>query len=474
MATQLGLSSVDSGQMISSDLQLQYVGEGTQLSQLNGGKGITYGSFNITTRSGLMKTVNISQLTHATVGNVIESINNLGIGVTARINANGDGIEIQDTTTGTGSLTVNETGTGKTASSLGLVGTGDSSGVLVGSLARKVDLSASDTLSTLISKINASGANVFASTVNDGSPDAPYRLILTSKTSGTQGVMAVGTDIASMTMDTLSEAKDAAVLVGDPNSSSSILVTSSSNTVKDLVPGLTLNLASTSDSPVQVTVGRDTDAIVTTVTDFITAFNNIMDKVDELTKYDADTQEKGTLFGESTIQQVETRLFNIVTASVSRDGVNYKYLSDLGIMVDSSSGSARLTLNRTLSSGTTINGEQKLRDALAADPDSVKKLFSLVEVSSDKKPVYVGIAARLNQELTSMTTLGGLLPAQNDQLQNKVDQYNDSATSMQTLLDMKQQQLTDQFNAMESSLAKLQSQQSSLTTLSNAASSMSS
>jgi flagellar hook-associated protein 2 len=126
-----------------------------------------------------------------------------------------------------------------------------------------------------------------------------------------------------------------------------------------------------------------------------------------------------------------------------------------------------------MSNGTVIDGEKKLREAIAEDPESVKKLFSLVEVSSDNKPVYVGIAARLNQELTSMTTLGGLLPSADQQLQTKVDQFNESATRMQELLDMKESRLYAQFQAMESALADIQSQQTSLNTLSQLASSMS-
>ena len=146
-------------------------------------------------------------------------------------------------------------------------------------------------------------------------------------------------------------------------------------------------------------------------------------------------------------------------------------------MVDSSSGSARLTLGRTLSDGEVIDGEEKLRAAIESDPDSVKKLFTLVEVKEEggkKKVEYVGFAARLNRELTLMTTTGGLIPSENDLLQSKVDQYTTQTENMQTLLDMKEQRLYAQFQAMEAALADIQSQQSALTSLSQLASSMSS
>jgi flagellar hook-associated protein 2 len=474
MADALGLASAGDGRLISEDLQLQYIAENTELSELNAGKGITYGSFQITTASGASKVLTLNSGAHKTIGDVINAINGLNIGVVARVNANGDGIELQDTTTGSGRLMVAEQGTGKTAFDLGLLGTADDSGVLVGTLARTVEVSASDNLDSLIDKINKAGAGVTASLINDGSPDTPYRLVLTSQTSGTQGMINFSTSIPGLTLDTLSRARDAKVVVGDPGSSNAVVVSSGSNTIKDVVPGLTLNLVGTSDKPVQVTVGRDTDTIIQNVKDFIAAFNDTMDQIDQLTRYDPETEAKGVLFGETTARQLQSRLYSIVTSSVNKAGLNYRMLSDVGIMVDSSSGSARLTLQRTLQGGTVINGEEKLKEAIQSDPEGVKKLFSLVEADENNKPKYLGIAARLNRELTVMTTTGGLLPNENERLQSRVDQFDERATAMQELLDMKEQRLYAQFQAMELALAGLQAQQSSLTTLSQLAASFSS
>jgi flagellar hook-associated protein 2 len=273
-------------------------------------------------------------------------------------------------------------------------------------------------------------------------------------------------------------------VVGDPSSPNAIVVNSSSNTIKNLMPGLTLNLVGTSDQPVQITVDRDVDSIVTAVQSFIDSFNKIMDLIDQYTSYDSDTQQKGDLFGDNTVQQVQSRLFRIISQPVSNADLKYRTLGELGIMVDSSGGSARLTLQRTLGGGTLkdgtavgvtdLDGEQMLRDAIEADPDSVKKLFTLVQTDAKGKLQYVGALANLNHELTTMTTAGGLLPSENDLLQSKIDDYNDQATKMQALLDMKEQRLYNQFNAMEAVLAGLQTQQTALTSLTQLASSMAS
>jgi flagellar hook-associated protein 2 len=359
------------------------------------------------------------------------------------------------------------------------LGKADESGVLVGSFAKTIEVSATDTLDSLIEKINQARLNVTASLVNDGTGDTPYRMVLTSRTAGSQGLVTFSTDMPALTLDTLSKPRDAVVVVGDPASPNAVVVNSSSNTIKDLLPGLTLNLVGTSNRPVQVTVGRDVESIVSAVKSFIDSFNSAMDQIDQLTRFVPDTQEKGVLFGEATVRQVQSRLFQIINQPVSKTDLKYRTLGDLGIMVDSSSGSARLTLQRTLKGGqntgdVTVDGEQMLRDAIMEDPDSVKKLFSLVETDANGKLSYVGAAAKLNHELTEMTITGGLLPGENDRLQSKVDQFNDQATKMQALLDMKEQRLYAQFQAMEMVLAGLQTQQSALESLTQLAYSMSS
>jgi len=477
MATTLGLASSGDGELLSEDLQLQYVAESTKLSDLNAGKGVVYGSLSITAANGTRKILTLDPDTEKTVGDVIDAINRLAMGVVARINANGDGIELEDTTTGASTLTVTQEGKGSTVADLGLTGTADANGILTGSFAKTIEVSASDTLDSLVTKINSAKANVTASVVSSGAPDAPYQLILTSRSSGSRGQVVFTTDIASLSLDTLAEARDATVVVGDPNSPNAVVVSSSSNTLKNAIPNLTLNLQGTSDRPVTVTVQGDSETIVENVKSFITAFNEIMDKVDELTQYIPDTEEKGILFGESTVRQIESRLFSLVMTTVNRDGMTYNSLSELGIVVDSSSGSARLSLGRTLADGTVVDGEERLREAIETDPESVKKLFSLVEVVKIKgkeKPSYVGIAASLNHELTLLTSYGGVLPEENEVLQSRVDQFDRQAESMQELLDMKEERLYAQFQAMEQALAEIQSQQTALASLTQLAASMSS
>ena len=118
----------------------------TNVSDLNGGTGITAGSFSVTDRAGTRGTVTITS--SMTLANVITAIGNVSSNLTASINSSGNGITIRDTSSViTNSLTVSEVNGGTTALSLGIVGTKD--GNIEG-----MDLNAALSTNTKISELN--------------------------------------------------------------------------------------------------------------------------------------------------------------------------------------------------------------------------------------------------------------------------------------------------------------------------------
>lgn len=112
------VKSVDSG-----SLRRQTMSEATLLSALNRGEGIDVASFKITDSDGLVGAVVLNTVGDeiTTMGGLIDAMNDLAIGVEARINDTGDGILIIDTAEGTGTLSIEEVGSHTTASDLGLL-----------------------------------------------------------------------------------------------------------------------------------------------------------------------------------------------------------------------------------------------------------------------------------------------------------------------------------------------------------------
>ena len=111
-------TSVNSG-----SLDLQVLNESTRLDSLRNGQGVRLGSFTIVDTTGKTGAVNLRTSSAETVGDVIELINGLDIAVEARINDTGDGILLADTAGGASTLTVIDSGTGKSAEDLGIAGT---------------------------------------------------------------------------------------------------------------------------------------------------------------------------------------------------------------------------------------------------------------------------------------------------------------------------------------------------------------
>lgn len=92
------------------------------LSSLSGGQGLsTYGSISIANRNG-DPPVSVNLSSAKTVQDVLDLINNSGAGVTASLKGSGNGIQINDTTGGTGTLSIADEGASTIASSLGIAG----------------------------------------------------------------------------------------------------------------------------------------------------------------------------------------------------------------------------------------------------------------------------------------------------------------------------------------------------------------
>jgi flagellar hook-associated protein 2 len=158
-------------------------------------------------------------------------------------------------------------------------------------------------LATVVGNINAAGAGVTATAVQVGLNT--YRLQLTSNTAGAN--MGENVDASAFNDNvggflTLTAAADAQVTVG--SGAGSYSVTSSTNTVSGLLPGVTVNLKQQSAAPVTVTVTRDDAGIADKVQALIDAANLVQTTVDGLTKYDPSSNTASPLTGDATASQL--------------------------------------------------------------------------------------------------------------------------------------------------------------------------
>lgn len=335
------LEGINATSLSGRDVDAQYIGEQTLLASLRQGKGVFQGSFRVIDTDGAAFNVDLSQSTDTTILAAIRDLNGAalaaGSGVRAKINDTGDGLLLVDTSPGTGTLRVEDLNGGTTARDLGIAG---SAAVATptridGSNEREFAVGATTTLRQLADAINSAGLGVSASIIRDGSGANPYRLSLLSTESGEAGRLAVQGDIRALSFSTAARGQDAVLLYGvEGPGSDPVLLTSSNNTFKNVVPGLTLDLVSASAGPVTVTVSRDTQGITDQAKRLVDGYNLVFDKVRELTKFNATTNKFGLLFGDSTLQGIDRSLKSLLTSPVSGIlSADLNTLSEVGIRV---------------------------------------------------------------------------------------------------------------------------------------------
>jgi flagellar hook-associated protein 2 len=241
----------------------------------------------------------------------------------------------------------------------------------------------------------------------------------------------------------LVEAQDAVVFYGAAGGNEPLIITSSTNQLTNVIKGVTIDLHSAGSQPVSLSVSDNPDAVLTELKKFADSFNGLVDRLHELTKFDAGTNTKGTLLGESTVQQVESELYAAVQVIVSGIG-QYRILSDVGV--------------KTISGAKLEVDEEKFKAAYAKDPDAVKNLF----VTADK-----GVGAVLEKRINKLIDpVNGLITRQNSAIDQKTEQFQDRIEQLDRQIEAKRARLEKQFANLEAVLANLQSQQSALNSFS--------
>ena len=468
------------GETITGDnLQVRYVSEAVLLRDLNYGRGVGTGSFRITDGYGNAEDVSVGS-DAITLFDVIAEINSRGIAVTARINDNGDGLLIEHDPTNASppedgepfvAIKVTSLG-GSAANDLNILGEADSVGdsmSIDGSYERVVTLETGDTLDEIVTKINAANIPVTASVINTGSGATPFHLTLTSTINGRDGELIIDNDplTEDLGFTTLTQGQDAKVFFGSTDPADGFLITSDSNTIDDLLQGVTINLVKASDEAVIVTVKRDIETIADAVLNFATTFNDAIGRMNDHDFFDVDTEERGVLLGDNTVSQVRDAMHRLVLGKPKGVETQYQFLSQVGLMLGKE---GVLEFDRT-----------KFLEAYETDPNAVENLFAAFEATTvTKETIAEGVTIDPNKQVFTKLGFGELFDQLLERLTNSIDGTVTLADKVfedqieltekrierfDERLDAKRLRLERQFAAMERALALLQGQSNALLSL---------
>lgn len=448
-ATKLGIvNNSATSQVNSGALNLQWVHRNTALSSLNQGRGVQLGSFNITDSDGQKSAVNLASLKAETVGDVIDAINDLNIGVEARLSSNGDGIQIVDVAGGVGTLTIQEAGSGRTAADLKIAGTGTTTTensqtvqIIDASQNLTIETDDEDTLEDLIEKLNVANSPLNATTLSVGASGS--RLVINSKASGALSRFQIDSTISGLSFSETAQAQDAMIAVGATSSSGGILINSNTNSFDNSIAGINLTIVETSETAVEINVSNDDSGISKSLDLMVTQYNRVIDRIKSVASYDAATKVSGLLYGDTEILRIQSTFSTLFSSRLVSGPI--RSIAELGIGFNDQ---GKLEFDKT-----------RFEKRLSETPEAVREFFSKEKT---------GFSARAKTMIDSLSgENNSALISKNLSLQTKIEQNQSRITFLSTKLDKQRERLLNQFYKMEEAIQKIRSNESSVNSLSN-------
>lgn len=306
--------------------------------------------------------------------------------------------------------------------------------------------SGNNTLEGIRDAINAASMGMTATIVNDGDAAVPYRLVLSSDSVGAShsAKITVSGDatISSLLAHDPEGTQNLAETVTAKNANlkiNGVGVSKDSNSVSDVIHGVTLNLLKETTTPVKLTVARDTSTISTSVASLIKAYNDLVGIFKTETSYNATTQKGATLQGDATVRNMQAQMRSILSSAVSGTSGALNTLSDVGVSFQKD--------------GTLKLDQAKLDTAMKDHFADISILFS-----SDN-----GYLTTLKTFTTSILASNGTLANRTDGIGKSITGISNRRAEMETRLLSIEKRYRAQFTNLDSMLSSMNATSSYLT-----------
>ena len=299
---------------------------------------------------------------------------------------------------------------------------------------------------------STSETTVNATIVRSGTDS--YQLVITSKETGEQqAITSISSDddklnsligfnanqADSSAMSEVAKAQDAKF------SFNGITINSSSNTVKEVIPGVDITLKAVTTTAQNLTISADNDKAQEALKEWVDAFNQLQSTISSLTQFtagDANSDElnnsNGPLIGDSTLRNIDQSIRSIFSKGQTGE---LSVLAQIGINMDSN--------------GKLVIKENELEKALKENSDAVAILFTGDgETTGIANEVFAKVSSFIDSDGMIDTATNGLnstlksLDKRYDQVNNSIDQTIERYRVQFTKLDI----LINELNGMSNYL----------------------
>jgi flagellar hook-associated protein 2 len=271
---------------------------------------------------------------------------------------------------------------------------------------------------------------------------APNQVVLRlqAKTAGMQGAFSLGSALDGTTLvSTEITAADATFTIDG------VAFTRGSNTVADVIPGLTVDLKAVTINPVAVSVSKERTSPAERIDAFAKAYNDLLNTYKALTKSSIDQGERGALNSDSSVltamRQITDSLLSPLTNSAGESLSGRTDLSRIGLRLRDG---GELTFDASLAGSAadlaaTFNGGIRIGFVSGANRD-------------------------LSQQVAEMTGFDGLISSRVSAEKTIQSQLNSKKILLEEKLLRTQQRLTAEYAALDALLFRLSATSESLKT----------
>lgn len=316
---------------------------------------------------------------------------------------------------------------------------------------KAITIEAEDSIEAIVGKINESTKDNHVSAVI-----IDKHIVLQSKELGDKAITIGGsaellgrlglTDAAANTETGL---KSRVIVNGIP-------IERDSNTLTDIMAGVTLTLQAPTTDPVQVTVADDVDKTTKLVQDFIDQYNSTMSFISDQLDVGDPSQENnktGALAGDGGLMRLQSQLRSLLTSKIKSGKENMNTAGEIGIAVDRQ--------------GVATLDKGKLEAALRNDRKGVTEIFSFT-VAEDatyadgttvKKDDKVGLADTFATLINSFTdSKDGIIATKNATYDKSIKDLTERIDVFNERLESKRARYIEQFTALDIAMMEAESQ----------------
>ena len=299
-------------------------------------------------------------------------------------------------------------------------------GIVIGSVTNTISVS-TPTPAGAVAAINEANLSVTAELIDAGTSGTDYFIKLTGGTGSDNAFTPSSNPNSVLSFSTQQSAANASLVVDGTT------FARATNTISDIVPGVTLSLvAATSGTSANIVVNRDDSQVKATISDFVSAYNASRSKLTKLHS----AAEEGALKSDSVFKNLTKSIHNIMLNTSSTPGASLTRLSDIGISIDKT---GVLSLESTT-----------LENALKNNLSDVVEIFS-GSTNNDNEigAKSRGIAGDLSKLIADSTSRSGYFTTQSQAITGRLTAYQSDLTKLEDRLLTLKDRYTQQFLAMQ-------------------------